>query len=377
MNTSNRFVFDVCVAGGLVVALLFVIILDKLLPSAAAPAGVQVTTTTPPPPPPPPKPLRLAITPSAKSKGSEIPWDDVGRLLDSLGQGYKHITVQEYELLQARRFDDFDVLFLTCAPGGTERELTRNLRSFVEEGGTLYASDWRFDCVAAAFSEFTDFYRKDEGQNQELTATVLDPGLKDVLGSTVPLRFDMPQWKTASFLTDKVKVLLEGRYKKQNGLGHAVAPLLVKFQVGKGTVIFTSFHNEKQNSDVETKLLKFLVFSAVTAQAESKAMQTMVKGGFSPQKSNLLSASSDNPSVTQTYHSKKKGRIRFDLAFDPGARLKLTVVSPQGKKYEQEGDQSLHIEAEGIAPGPWQYTITALHVPYPNYPFSVVIGEPE
>ena len=76
----------------------------------------------------------------------------------------------------------------------------------------------------------------------------------------------------------------------------------------------------------------------LTPEQEAHAQelaQTMLKGGFSSQKSNLLSASADNPSVTKTYHNQQAGNLRFVLGFENrGARMKLTVVSPNGKKAE-------------------------------------------
>ena len=42
-------------------------------------------------------------------------------------------------------------------------------------------------------------------------------------------------------------VYLKGRFRTTAGVT-IDAPLLVKFPFGKGTVLFTSFHNEKQNN---------------------------------------------------------------------------------------------------------------------------------
>jgi len=69
-------------------------------------------------------------------------------------------------------------------------------------------------------------------------------------------------------------------------------PLLVTFPHGEGTVIFTSFRNEAQNTEMEEELLRHLVFTTVTAREEGKIRRTMVRGGFSPTARNLLSASS-------------------------------------------------------------------------------------
>jgi hypothetical protein len=359
---------DSLVAGSLAIAVLLVIGLDKLMTQPTA--TVATVTVVPQPAPPRAKQLRLAVSLTKKDV-----WDDMGKLLDGLGAGYKHRTVFIRDLYEPRTFDDFDVLFLTCSSEGNDDAVAQNVRQFVAKGGTLYASDWRYAVVAKAFPDMVNQAAVGEGLDQSVDAEIVDPGLKDAMGADrVKLKFDLDQWKTAAFGGQRAKVLMKASYKTQQG-GRAEAPLLVKFGFDKGTVIFTSFHNETQNSEVERKLLKYLVFSAVTAQIENEAHQTMIKGGFSPQKSNLLSASG-RAEVTHTYQSKKAGKVRFILGFqEQGARLKLTVVSPEGKEREVEGAKTLVLEESSAVAGPWRYTVTALAVPFPDFPFTLTVGE--
>lgn len=378
---------DAGVLGVLVFALLIVVLVDKLLSArdttGQSPAQPTKVTTIPVAT----KTLRLAVTESQKDKNDKI-WDDMGKLLSSLGKGYPFTQFHARQLLDAKKFAEFDVLFLTCAPGGAdpifdgntlrvEPAFAENLRNFVGQGGTLYASDWRYDAIEAAFSEVASIRLKDEGLAQDVTADVVDAGLADLTGKTVPLKFDLDRWKTAAFAGDRVKVLIESTYKRQRG-GISKAPLLVRFQFGKGTVIFTSFHNERQNSAIEQQLLKYLVFSAVTAQIENQVNQTLIQGGFAPQKQNLLSATKDNPQVTYTYRSTKAGKIRFVLGFDDrGAKLRLSLVSPTGRKTEHVGTSTFVMEEVNAAPGDWQYTITAIERPFDEFPFTVTVAESE
>ncbi len=381
----NRFI-DAGVLGALVFALLLVVVVDKLL--TAPEQSNSAVITVPPqqavviksPSTTVAKQLRLAVTPSHQDKNGLV-WDDMAKLLSTLGEGYKFKLINAIDLLDAKKLEEFDVLFLTCAPGGAdasriEEAFTYNLRNFVGQGGTIYASDWRYDSIAAAFPDIASARLKGDGRGQTLEAQVVDPGLRDMLKSdTVALKFDLDRWKTAAFAGDRVKVLIEGNYHQQQ-FGIAKAPLLVKFQFGKGTVIFTSFHNEKQNSEVEQKLLKYLVFSAVTAQIENQVNQTLVQGGFSPQRQNLLSASPGSPKVTYAYRATKAGKIRFVLGFDErGAKLHLSVVSPSGKKSEREGTSTFHIDEVSTGPGEWRYTVTARDLPYPEFPFTVTVAE--
>jgi len=374
---SSRQLIDAAVLGGLLLVLLVVVLVDKLAPTApqapglviAQPASQAIVLN-----PVRAKPLRLAVTRSYQDKHVGV-WDDMAKLLATLGEGYRFRLIETRELDVPKRFEDFDVLFLTCAPGGTEPAVTENLRGFVGGGGTLYASDWRYDAVAAAFPDVVARNLRHDGSAQSLDARVVDPGLRDLIGPTVPLKFDLDKWKPAAFGGDRVKVLLEGTYQRQTR-GIATAPLLVKFAFGKGTVIFTSFHNEKQNSEIEQKLLKYLVFSAVTAQLDAQINQSIIQGGFTPQKQNLLSASPGAPQVSYAYKSAKAGKIAFVLGFDDrGARLRLTVKTPDGKTIEREGTSSFSVEAASPGPADWQYTVTAAALPFPEFPFTVTVAE--
>jgi hypothetical protein len=251
-----------------------------------------------------------------------------------------------------------------------------SLRQFVGNGGTLYASDQHFNLVAMTFGDFVD--RGAMGSNgavQEVEADVVDAELKELLGPKMSLRFDLPDWRPAAFAGPKLTEYLRGSYSTSDG-GNRTGSLLVKFPYRDGTVIFTSFHNEKQNSEQETKLLRYLVFSAVMAKADAAARETMQQGGFSPAQQGLFSASAAEPSVTKTYQSTASGPLRFTLVFDnQGGRLRLSVVSPEGKKVEKEGDSTFAIDIPDAAAGPWKYTVTAVKIPYANFTYRVTVGQ--
>lgn len=340
----------------------------------------------------PTKSLRLGVTPRFL--------DDIGGLLDTLGDGYQYDEVPLEDFLKIKALVKYDVIFLTCGnlpdawlleeiAKGTRRDsaiyrmdpevtakLYHNIRAFVEQGGTLYASDWRFNLIAGAFTELVDESKIVDGEKQVVNAEVVDTGLREILGSVVELNFDMRGWSPAAFHGRDVNVMLRGRYTTTENESIVESPLLVKFPYGKGFVIFSSFHNEKQNSDIETKLLRYLVFTAVTAKVEAKVAQTLVEGGFSPTSRNLLTASSDVPSVTQTYQCRDPGPLRFVLGFqNEGAVLRLTVVGPQNEHFEKQGRQTFVVEVPQATVGRWKYTIMAIETPYANFPFTLTIGK--
>jgi hypothetical protein len=394
-NRLGRLLIDIAALLGLLLALAVVFALDRgEKPSEAGTPPVESEQSKPEPDGTRhDRPLRLAVTPRE--------YDDMGKLLDTLGSGYHWDPIDYEDLLKPWVLSQYDVVFFTCgdfprrwrgrgiAPGqqlGSDPQglrpqvaerLRESLRSFVAGGGTLYASDWRFKALALAFANegVIDREAAIRGDDQTVQAEVLDPGLQRSLGKTIDLKFDKPSWDPAAFRGPDVETLLRGKYKTIGGDVRA-APLLVKFPYKNGTVIFTSFHNEAQNNKTEMELLRFLVFASVMAREEASVRRTMVQGGFSPMEGSLLAASAGDQSVTQTYRATEPGDLQFALAFqDRGARLRLTVTGPDGQTLEKTGTSTLSIDVSDAPAGDWRYTITPLEVPYRNFPFSLNIGK--
>ena len=218
---------DIALAVGLSIALLVVILVDRF----------QTTTPAPPPShevspgglahdePAPIRRLRLGVTPKVPE------FDDMAKLLDTLGEGYQYEMFPLNDLAYPEKLKRYDVVFLTCsgvtrewvdrAVGSGVRGMTavllkqdvmeevyKGLREYVGKGGTLYASDFHFNLVAKAFSDYVDNDGIGKGKVQSLTAKVVDPGLRELIGSDLSLSFDQPGWRPAAFAADKVTVYL-------------------------------------------------------------------------------------------------------------------------------------------------------------------------
>jgi len=395
MSTSStnplNLSLDALLGTALAVALGLVFLFEPaekpLAPPIEPPAPVEPET-----PSPQPKPLRLAVVPEMAE------FDDVGRLLDTLGEAYVYRRVGFDDLLERDRLERFDIVFLTCsgmpdnwlgeASGGQLRggnlrgpnvetfaRAKTALRAFVSGGGTLYASDLHFGVVAECFPEFVDDSLRSRGIAQTVEAKVVDPGLREQIGDAIELNFDQEGWAAAAFSGPGMTTYLEGTFATTDGV-QKKSPLLVKFPLGQGNVVFTSFHNEKQNSEKERQLLKYLVFSAVTAGVDAEAGRQMARGGFSATKKNLFSASREAESVSQTYENKTVTDLQFVLAFpEQGATLELAVTGPDGTTERKQGSATITIDIPGATAGTWTYAIKAIKVPSANFPFTITVGQ--
>lgn len=385
----GRLLADIGVAVGLVAALGIVYAIDR--PTGPAPASPPVTVTRVDAKARP-RALRLGVTPDLAE------YDDMGRLLEQLGEGYRHQKFSLEDLRDIEKLSQYQVVFVCCSGvpeswlsrrlGSSARgagiyspnrkvvaQVKQTLRDFVQRGGTLYASDWHFTTIAEAFPEFVDVAKTDKGAVQAVEANVLDAGLKELVGPRLQLRFDQQDWQPAAFRGENVTVCLEATYRSNDG-SQRTAPMLVRFPFGEGTVIFTSFHNEKQNNEIELKLLRYLVFSAVTAKVDTDVNRMMVQGGFSPTKKSLFSASPGESTLTKVFTCTERGHLQFVLGFqNRGARLRLRVTDPEGKSQEKEGVETVVIDIPDARPGQWTYTVTAVALPNENFPFTVTVGK--
>lgn len=393
---ARRLLADAGGAAGLVLALGLVFWLDRLVLTSdgnepSQPGNVRVVPVEEGPSAESVRRLKLAVTPPE--------YDDMGKLLDALGPGYRFDVIAFDDLLDAERLAAYDVVFLTCggvptswltrrvrdgerdSPGvyrtrpDVMRRIRVGLRRYVGRGGTLYASDWQFRLLAIAFPELVDRSKLFRGAIQTIRAEVVDRGLQRQLGPEIELHFDKRGWLPAAFRGLEVTTYLRGSFQTLEG-GMRTAPLLVHFPFEAGHVVFTSFHNEKQNTATERQLLRCLVFTTVTAQTEARAARIMVRGGFSAVQRSLLSASPAAQTLSCTYECPATCDLQFLVAFDArGARLRLGVRGPDGRRLEKAGRSTFTLNVPGAARGTWHYSITPLSVPYENFPFTVTVGE--
>ena len=185
--------------------------------------------------------------------------DNIGEILTSMGV--------EFEPFQGSF--DCSLLFVNC---GTPDHIDPGaLAEFVHRGGCVYASDHADVLVAKAFSGVFDFGGH-SGSSGHVTADVVDPELRDVLGPRIDVEFDMGAW--AVLRGGRAEALLTSA----TGSQQAGNPIMAYAEYGEGSVFYTCFHNKAQTSDREKRLLQLLVvkqFSAKSSQSFEQAGRSL------------------------------------------------------------------------------------------------------
>lgn len=195
--------------------------------------------------------IHAAITPSG--------YDDIGKVLDNLNAGnIAWDSVPSDVSLQTLIDGNYDVLFINCSSDvKTNGEV---IKAFVEQGGTVYASDWALDALIEAFPERNITYTTANPQN--IIANVTDKGLNTSTGlETIPINFNLPDWRLInSTLQDDVTIYINGSVKEAN---NNIFPLAFSFPYGNngGKVFYTSFHNEANITDEMQDILNDLVLT--------------------------------------------------------------------------------------------------------------------
>ena len=149
-----KYLFDAAIGFALVVALMLVFAVDRFFFSEGAEENTLKNVVATEQKPRDVKRLKLAVTPTQTSQDPRTAkvefWDDMSKLLNELGDGYKHDKITMEDAINPKKLAEYDVVFLTCKDG-LEEQLAGPLVEYVTNGGMLYASDWRYKAIAKAF----------------------------------------------------------------------------------------------------------------------------------------------------------------------------------------------------------------------------------
>ena len=136
-------------------------------------------------------------------------------------------------------------------------------------------------------------------------------------------------------------------------------------------------HNAVQKSELESKLLKYLVFNSITSGVNVEIAEQLTPKGVKVRMGQLISFASTGDSSNQSFICRKSGEIVFSVGFQcRGARFKLIANGPDGKKLEKEGSHSFFVSAPQVKEGDkWELEVVALSIPHDNFPVRLSVWQ--
>ncbi len=214
----------------------------------------------------------LAVAPTGKIGVVKGEHDDIGAVLTSLKIPYEEISEPGTTFADQDKLGELKVIlfasgegqtysFLYSAPGVFNETIINNLRNFVAQGGSIYASDWAMSLIEALYPGKIQSLGQ-QGKKQTIVAPIRNPDIQTFLGKgTANVKFNFDFWVVIESVADGVTVDLEGTVQTHEEGQKANTPLVVHFSEGKGYVVYTSFYNEATASDDMKKIVDYLVLS--------------------------------------------------------------------------------------------------------------------
>jgi hypothetical protein len=206
-------------------------------------------------------------------------YDSIQVVLDRLGveytlvngvSGNAHVNL----LRTPAELEKYDIVFFNCGMNDNwltyKSEIAANLRDYVSNGGSVYVSDWSYFLAEVAYPDMIEFIGEDSmsgsayvGEMGSVQGIVKDPTMIAALGSdTAQLNYDLPSW-AAPEKPGTGKVLIRGTFTYIDGWSYRETdgPLAARQEDGDGTIVYTSFHNERQMTFDMDVLLEEIILS--------------------------------------------------------------------------------------------------------------------
>ncbi len=168
----------------------------------------------------------------------------------------------------------YDIVFFNCGLWTSDLEASasaiENLETFVDQGGSVYASDWGGEVLNLVFPSrvnflgpVADFSEAQVGEDGGEAGDIVDADLSLALArDSISINFDYGMWVVLEPLAQQpqdLRVWVVADVATWSGPVQT-SPLLVQFAHGQGRVLFTAFHNESQVTQDMEDVLNYIVF---------------------------------------------------------------------------------------------------------------------
>ncbi|MFH1810391.1 MAG: hypothetical protein ABIJ09_16740 [Pseudomonadota bacterium] len=211
-------------------------------------------------------------------------YDSIEHVIEDLG--FTDVTLYGEEPGWHQTFFDpallaqYDAVYFNCGLDDTSLSYAvaaSALRTYVAQGGSVYASDWAYFLVEHSWPEQVDFLLADLtrgdallGATGDVQAELHGSAVSKTCGRQALISFDLPYWAVMERVASSTELLASGTieaYASESDWDPSVvldnAPLMIRFAPAQdlASVVFTSFHNEAQATDDMLCILKTMILS--------------------------------------------------------------------------------------------------------------------
>ena len=295
-------------------------------------------------------------------------FDDVGEVLRRMGKGFEYQPAASYRSVPPANA----VLFLNC--GGPLPAAENELRSFLESGGTIYASDLQASMLAGMLPEV--FRYEQVTPSGRLRAQVMDQALAEIIGYHIDLEFDMGGWEyllPVQGARDRVAVNLVA-HEDVHALHEPVAeraPIVVSYDFPQGgTLFYTAFHNRAQESKQEEDLLRFLLFRPIMARDLKKIKKGMSAASIKREYTGGLRRSVRE----RTFGLESAGEWTAILSWNGQGKLAVELLGTSGASIDRGEEWTGPLTVSGTVPAGGKIRVRCSKFVQDEIPFVLVVA---
>lgn len=193
-------------------------------------------------------------------------FDSIQTLITEMGIPAKELSLEDAQ--DFNKLKQYDVLLLNCNSEFFDYGNERILERFLEEGRSIYASDWEIEKLSAQDFGFIpkNLLSYDYAGVEEITeGNILFEPFKKALGkSKISIDFNLSGYVRITQLTrndDRFKVLVDHPQKGPLAVSIQWAPTHLSplgIPTG-GKIIYTTFHDAKLSADVKLVLQQMIL----------------------------------------------------------------------------------------------------------------------
>jgi len=298
-------------------------------------------------------------------------YDDLGSILKKLGYKYQEVNSTD-ELGKSNLLKSCKAIFVACGANlYAGKETIALLREYVKSGGAIYASDLACALIETLFPEKITF--DNSSYKSGIKVDVIDPGLVEIIGKKMNIHRDS-EVRGMQAVSQGVQVLISG--PRTPVFSKNDYPYLATFNHGEGMVIYTVFHNSKQVSETEKKLLNYLIFRPIMSGAANKASQLVQAQMATPGKEIFASINPGETSARYGVNVASPVNLFFILSWEENATLGVQIWDPAGKMFKDGANSKspLTVEVPASQSGTWTCSIKGQTVPHRNFPYVLTIA---